>query len=67
MLLAITLATAALLSLSACGTSGSFNTVSQGGKVTGTYTIDIDISGASQGAPDYNQTLATIPLKVTLQ
>ena len=67
MLFAITLATAALLSLSACGTSGSFNTVSQGGKVTGTYTIDIDISGASQGAPDYNQTLATIPLKVTLQ
>jgi hypothetical protein len=64
---ALILATAALLSLSACGTSGSFNTGSQGGKVTGTYTIDIDITGASQDAPDYNQTLAAIPLKVTLQ
>jgi hypothetical protein len=58
---------AALLSLTACGTSGSFNSTTQPGHVTGTYTINISVSGASPGAADFNQTLTTVPLKVVLQ
>jgi hypothetical protein len=58
---------AALLSLSACGTSGSFSGATQGGHVTGTYTINISVLGASPGAADFNETLTTVPLKVILQ
>jgi hypothetical protein len=65
--LAVSVGSTALLSLSACGTSGSFNGTTQPGHVTGTYTINISVSGASPGSADYNQTLTTVPLKVVLQ
>ena len=67
MALAVTLGSATLLSVTACGTSGSFNGTTQGGHVTGTYTINISAAGASPGSADYNQTLTTVPLKVVLQ
>ena len=67
LVLAIALGSAALLSLTACGTSGSFNGTTQEGHVTGTYTINISVSGASPSSADYNQTLTTVPLKVVLQ
>ena len=67
MVLILVLGSAAFLSLTACGTSNSLNGTTQGGHVTGTYTINISVSGASPGAADYNQTLTTVPLKVILQ
>jgi hypothetical protein len=67
LILAITVGSTALLSLTACGTSGTFNGTTQEGHVTGTYTINISVSGASPGSADYNQTLTTVPLKVVLQ
>ena len=68
MLVASVLAFATLMSLAACGTGGSFHSnASSGGHVTGTYTINITASGATPGAADFNQTLTTIPLKVTLE
>ena len=68
MLVASALAFATLMSLAACGTGGSFHSnASSGGHVTGTYTINITASGATPGAADFNQTLTTVPLKVTLQ
>jgi hypothetical protein len=68
MLVTSALAFATLMSLAACGTGGSFHSnASSGGHVTGTYTINITASGATPGAADFNQTLTTVPLKVTLQ
>jgi hypothetical protein len=66
-ILAVSVGSAALLSLSACGTSGSFNGTTQPGHVTGTYTINISVSGASPESADYNKTLTTVPLKVVIQ
>jgi hypothetical protein len=68
MLVTSALAFATLMFLTACGTGGSFHSnASSGGHVTGTYTINITASGATPGAADFNQTLTTVPLKVTLQ
>jgi hypothetical protein len=53
--------------LTACGTSGTFSSTSQQGHLTGTFTININVSGATPGAADLNQTVATAPLSVTLQ
>jgi hypothetical protein len=53
--------------LSACGTGGSFSTTPTQGHLTGTYTLNIVVSGATLGAADLNQTVATAPLSVTLQ
>src|SRR5262249_21006974 len=62
---AIVLATVVLVSLSGCGTSGTFGGATHPSHLTGTYTISIDVVGASPGAPDFNQTLAKVPLQVT--
>jgi len=61
------LAFAFLMLLTACGTSGTFSSTSQQGHLTGTFTIDINVSGATPGAADLNQTVATAHLSVTLQ
>jgi hypothetical protein len=53
--------------LSACGTGGSFSSPSKQGHLTGDYTLSIVVSGATPGAADLNQTVATAPLSVTLQ
>jgi hypothetical protein len=60
------LSSAALLSMAACGVSGSFNTKSQPGYVTGTFTINVTVTGATRGAPDFNQTVTTFPVNVTI-
>jgi hypothetical protein len=61
------LASAALLTIAACGTSGSFTAPSHQGHLTGTYTLSITVTGATADNPDYNQTLTTVPLKVMIQ
>jgi hypothetical protein len=61
------LASAALLTIAACGTSGSFTAPNQQGHLTGTYTLSITVTGATADNPDYNQTLTTVPLKVIIQ
>jgi hypothetical protein len=61
------LAFAFLMLLTACGTGGTFSSTSQQGHLTGTFTININVSGATPGAADLNQTVATAPLSVTLQ
>lgn len=56
-----------LMLMTACGTSGTFATKSGQGHLTGTYTVDINALGATQGAADLGQTVATVSLSVTLQ
>jgi hypothetical protein len=68
MLMMELIASAALISLAACGTSGSFKIPPATQQyVTGTYTIDVSVTGASSGAPDFNQTLTTVPVNVTIK
>jgi hypothetical protein len=56
-----------LMLMTACGTSGTFATKSGQGHLTGTYTVAINALGATQGAADLGQTVATVSLSVTLQ
>jgi len=60
-------ASTALLAISACGTSGSLKLVPQPGYVTGTFVINVSVTGATAGAPDFNQTVAVSSLTVTIQ
>jgi Beta-propeller repeat len=53
--------------LGACGTNGSFSTASQQGHLSGSYTITLVATGATQGAADLSQTVATVPLSVTVK
>ena len=59
---------AAMLSISGCGTNGVFKTGSQQGLVyaPGTYAIKVAVTGATPGAPDFNQTVGTVTMNVTI-
>ncbi|MGA9462456.1 MAG: chitobiase/beta-hexosaminidase C-terminal domain-containing protein [Terracidiphilus sp.] len=57
---------AALFGLSGCGTNGNFKVTSQPTYVTGTFTINVSVTGATPNAPDFNQTVAISPIQITI-
>jgi hypothetical protein len=53
--------------LSSCGTSGSFTSPPQQGRQTGTYTIYVDVQGATSDKADSIKSLASAAIAVTVQ
>jgi hypothetical protein len=53
--------------LTACGTGGALSGPSHPSHVTGSHVINVDVQGATVGAADLNQLLATVPVTLTIQ
>jgi Fn3 associated len=64
----ILLASSGLLTLTACGTSGSFKVGGTGtAYATGAFGIQVVVTGATPTAPDYNRTVSIFTLTVDIQ
>ncbi len=60
------ISSAAFFAVSGCGTSGTFKTNSQPAYITGTFTVNVTVTGATSTAPDFNQTVSTSPIQFTI-
>jgi hypothetical protein len=60
-------ASGTILSMTACGTGGSFKTGSGSDYATGTFAIKSTVTGANPSSSDYNQTVSTFTVNVTIQ
>lgn len=56
----------AFFAVSGCGTNGTFKINSQPAYITGTFTVNVSVTGATSTAPDFNQTVATSAIQFTI-